>query len=159
VGRLLKQAQRGDTIVEVLIAVAIAGSVLGITLATMNRNLRVSQATEEHSQGTRYAMSQLEALKKYTDDGNSLGGRRNFCFNEANEIQTLPDTALTNDLDADPMNNATYNAAGVDCTQGTNLNYRIGIKNQAGRKVTVYVRWEKLGGGRDQALMTYKTVN
>ena len=56
-------SQRGDTIVEVLIAMAVASSVLGITYATMNRNLLITRGAQERTEAAKLAQGQLEILK------------------------------------------------------------------------------------------------
>ncbi len=59
--------QRGDTIVEVLIAIAVVSSVLGGAYATANRNVKNSQQAQEQSRALKVAESQLEQLSKVAD--------------------------------------------------------------------------------------------
>jgi prepilin-type N-terminal cleavage/methylation domain-containing protein len=56
--------QRGDTIVEVLIAIAIISLVLVGAYATANRNANITQDTLEHSVALKLAESQIEYLRQ-----------------------------------------------------------------------------------------------
>jgi len=55
--------QAGDTIVEVLIAVAIVSLVLVGAYASTNHNVRATQDTQEHSEALQLVQSQLEFLR------------------------------------------------------------------------------------------------
>lgn len=55
--------QQGETIVEVLIAVAVIGMTLGGAFVTTNRNIQASRNTEERSAALKIAESQIEQLK------------------------------------------------------------------------------------------------
>lgn len=58
-----KYKQTGDTIVEVLIAVAIVSLILAISYSIANHNVRVVQDAQEHSQALQLAQRQLEFLR------------------------------------------------------------------------------------------------
>ena len=60
---LTKPDQRGDTIVEVLIAIAIVSTILFSAYETVSRNTRTTQDTQEHSQALQLAQAQLEYLR------------------------------------------------------------------------------------------------
>jgi type II secretory pathway pseudopilin PulG len=53
----------GDTIVEVMVVLAILGLAIGISFATANRSLLDTNQAEENSQATDYAESQVEDLR------------------------------------------------------------------------------------------------
>lgn len=55
--------QRGDTIVEVLIAIAVMSLVLGGAYVTTNRNLLATRAAQERSNALTLVESQLEQIK------------------------------------------------------------------------------------------------
>jgi prepilin-type N-terminal cleavage/methylation domain-containing protein len=61
--RLIKRGQSGDTIIEVMFAMAIIGIVLAAAYATASKNLQVSQLAKERGQASAIAESQLEQLK------------------------------------------------------------------------------------------------
>ena len=56
-------SQRGDTIVEVLISVAIASMMLASAYAITSRNMRTTRDTQEHSQALQIAQQQVERLR------------------------------------------------------------------------------------------------
>lgn len=55
--------QRGDTIVEVLIAIAVVSLILGGAYVTTNRSLQATRAAEERGNALKLAESQVEQLK------------------------------------------------------------------------------------------------
>ena len=56
-------SERGDTIVEVLISIAIISLILGGAFATTSRSLRATRDTQERSDGLKLVESQIEQLK------------------------------------------------------------------------------------------------
>ncbi len=137
-------SQKGDTIIEVLIAMTIAASVLAITYSTMNRNLIISQESQERTQASKIAQGQLEALKGYNEGSNPLPCLKG---NTPNNITSgFPsDTAVI-------VNTA-------PCTQDY---YNFGIIRDSSdpKLYRVYVVWDKLKGtGNNQVIMVYRTAN
>lgn len=55
--------QRGETIVEVLIAIAVIGSVLGTSYAIVSRNNSSYQQVSERTQALKFAEQQLEFIR------------------------------------------------------------------------------------------------
>lgn len=55
--------QRGDTIVEVLIALSIISLVITVSYATAQRSLRLGQRAQERLEAVKVAESQIETLK------------------------------------------------------------------------------------------------
>jgi prepilin-type N-terminal cleavage/methylation domain-containing protein len=55
--------QRGDTIVEVMIATAIISLVLAVAYVTTNKNTALMQASQEHEQAQRLVEAQIETLR------------------------------------------------------------------------------------------------
>jgi prepilin-type N-terminal cleavage/methylation domain-containing protein len=81
--KLMHKRQNGDTIVEVLISVAIITLVLAIAYATMTRNITIMQDNQERSQAAKVTQGQVEALKQAwsTDAGRaSIIARRGAAF-------------------------------------------------------------------------------
>lgn len=66
----LKQNSRGDTIVEVMIVLAVLGLAIGISYATANRSLLNARQAQENSQATALVQSQVEALRTLSTDAN-----------------------------------------------------------------------------------------
>jgi prepilin-type N-terminal cleavage/methylation domain-containing protein len=63
---------RGDTIVEVMVVLAILGLALGISYATANRSLLNARQAEENAQATHYVQSQIEILYNLASSPNAL---------------------------------------------------------------------------------------
>lgn len=59
----IKRNQAGDTIIEVLLAIAIVGMVLGASYSTATRALRSGRFAQEHTEALKLAESQMEKLK------------------------------------------------------------------------------------------------
>jgi type II secretory pathway pseudopilin PulG len=139
--------QRGDTIVEVLISIAVIAVVLGgafVVVRNSNRNVRVSQ---EHAQALELLQGQVESLRSIATANGGL------------------DT-----LSSSPAKNGTFciNASGTivsstpaSCTF-SNL-YQLAIKRDPASPITTTattkynftVTWSSLNGGQDHAQLVY----
>jgi prepilin-type N-terminal cleavage/methylation domain-containing protein len=84
-----RNSERGDTIVEVMFAMAIIGVVLAAAYGIASKNLQTSQLAKERTQATQIAESQLEQLKALRDDP----ADGNFCLDieSASYITTIAD--------------------------------------------------------------------
>ncbi len=58
----LRRNQRGDTIIEVMIVLAVLGLAIGIAYSTANRSLLNARQAQENSQATAAAQAQVEQL-------------------------------------------------------------------------------------------------
>lgn len=162
--------EAGDTIVEVLIAIAVVGSVLGIAYSIMNRNLTIVRANQERTEATRVAQGQVEALKTL---GSTTAGQTalaavttGFCINSQNEIVPLGGAAPNVDS-ADDGDFADYHpeeeATNPDGSCRFQSLYHAGIRRQtvAGNvRYRVYVRWDKLqtsdSNEKNETIITYR---
>ena|SRR5665213_2584303 len=86
---------RGDTIVEVLISLAILGLAFGISFATANRSLLMARNAEEHGEALQYLNSQVELVRAnsnlatlYTDTNPAPAPSIPFCMDstQANPV-------------------------------------------------------------------------
>ncbi len=84
--RLIKQA--GDTIVEVLLAIAILGVILAGAYVTANRSLNSEHDAQEHSQALTIAQAQIEDLHAGYNLKNPSSGITNQCFDITPSIDT-----------------------------------------------------------------------
>ncbi|MGH7240713.1 MAG: type IV pilus modification PilV family protein [Candidatus Saccharimonadales bacterium] len=69
--------QRGDTIVEVLISIAIVSLVLAGAYAITNRNLSTTQDSQEHGQALQFAQQQIELLRAMSQQSGGIMGFAN----------------------------------------------------------------------------------
>jgi type II secretory pathway pseudopilin PulG len=76
--------QRGDTVVEVLIAIAVISSVLVGAFIVTNRSTRTVRDSEEHSQALQLLQSQVEQLRAYAQSTTygTMSTTPNFCFKQ-----------------------------------------------------------------------------
>lgn len=151
---LNRRLQAGDTLVEVLIAIAVMSSVLGITYAIMNQNLTVMRDNQERTEAVKIAQAQIESLKNASAINDpifnaqmSTPGTPPFCFDPAGNLvdmsgSTTPQEDVTADVAADYPD--------PQCRrQGI---YRVGVDYIEDFPLffyKVYVRWDRIGGGRD----------
>lgn len=61
--RMSRSRERGDTMVEVLVAIAVVALVLGGAYVTTNRSLQATRAAQERMVALKLAESQMERLK------------------------------------------------------------------------------------------------
>lgn len=137
---MLKLTHRGDTIVEVLLAIVIIGSVLVISYTTASRNVRIGQQTQERTVALKLVEGQLERLKQSSLASNAVFGMvGTFCMRDSD--------------------NAPVSAPSADCTKGPIPNgYRLAITPPVGGNRTFVINavWDSIMGRTDNIKMTYK---
>lgn len=80
----LTRRQSGDTIIEVLVAMAIVSLVLGSSYAVINRTLANARQAQEHSEALKLLEGQFEQLHAAINDPlqvTSVKTLSTFCFN------------------------------------------------------------------------------
>lgn len=171
---MLKQyrTQAGDTIIEVMIALAIVGAVIGTSYAISARSLRTGRQAQERTEALKLVESQIELLKaaapaqKATLFSSPAG---NFCVTTSPAgvvvAQNSPPPA---DPFADPLVVQVGSAGpgyAADCALGDSKRYLMSIQRVdepavAPAPVTsvfvIRARWQKVGGGNDEVLVSYR---
>lgn len=162
---MTKLNQAGDTIVEVLIAIAVVSGVLGITYSIMNKNVATIQDNQERTEASKLVQGQLELLRRASEDVNSsITLDDNFCLSvdTVSGVIEKNGNILTNGLVKDSGSGTDgYNG---DCigTVGTDDRYFINIVDvypggsNARTNFRVMVRWHSLAGGDSQVVMSYR---
>jgi len=155
--------QKGDTIVEVLIAMAVLGLVLGGAYASARRSLNATIQAHEHSAALKIAEEQQERLKYLSEQSlqppdNIYNHLYVFCFKSSD--LTLSNITITfpppigstgTTIMAVPLNS--YSS---DCVDVSGV-YRIAIGRASDNVFTVYIRWNNIHGtGQDQVTLAYK---
>jgi type II secretory pathway pseudopilin PulG len=160
----LYRKQGGDTIVEVLIAIAVVSAVLGSAYAITNRNVQNSRQTQEHGQALKAAESQLELLKSFIADGKAAAlpaAGSNFCMYvdtvpnpDENKVGLFTGAGTTIAL---PTVDANYPAS-CKIDEGISADrYMAGIKQDPTTLTyTVSIAWDGATGGRDKVSLMYK---
>lgn len=82
--------QRGDTIVEVMIALTVLALALSIAYSTANRSLLQARNAQEHTEALQYISSQIEMLRAKTDDPLLFTAGSDFCMNPADGTRVFP---------------------------------------------------------------------
>lgn len=131
-----KLDQRGDTIVEVLIAIAIVSLVLTSAYALTNKNVRATQEVQEQSYAQKLVEQQVELLRAANPKPSTTG-----CF--------------------DPSNGGVAPLISATCrpTVG-NLTYNLEVAPDAVTtgKYRIRATWDTLGGRTAQVTVYYKVA-
>lgn len=139
--------ERGDTIVEVLIAIAVVSLVLGGAYVTTNKSLLATRAAEERGNALKLAESQVEQLKGLAKvDPNAIFGAGTpmpFCI----PFTSSGPSGIAAPISAD-NNNCKVNAAGAH--DDIEPIFRISItRGSDGNTFTVTNTWSSVNGDVD----------
>lgn len=80
-----RPSQAGDTIVEVIIAVAVVATILVGAFITTNRSTHTVRDAEEHAEALQFLQGQVELLRAAADTSGALTGANlgtPFCFDD-----------------------------------------------------------------------------
>ncbi len=91
-----KHNQRGDTIVEVLIAIAVVSLVLAGAFGVSQKSSIATRDSQEHSEAQKLVESQLESLRAWAAAGtgtNVFTIGSDFCINSPTSVSTCPHSA------------------------------------------------------------------
>jgi type II secretory pathway pseudopilin PulG len=174
----LESNNRGDTIVEVLIAMAVASFVIGGAYVVVNKTLGNSQRAQEHSEALKFAEAQVEQLKQTTDreliypagvapvippaPSPAPPSQEVFCFTQDRADGVAPKVVFTG-ASTVPAAESAY----PDACKGVGIAslYRIAVQfdshvaaDSYDDVYTVYVRWPGPNGTDQEVSLVYKTV-
>ena len=127
---------RGDTIVEVLIAIAIVSLVLTSAYALTNKNVSSIQQVQEQGYAQKLAEQQVELLRAAATKPTATG-----CFDPATGAFVSP------------VSNATCHPVSGGATYG------ITITLLGSHRYSVVTEWDALGGGRPKVTIYYKVAS
>ncbi len=158
-----KLLEQGDTIVELLIALALTSLVLAAVYTTANRSLTGSRRSQERIAAIKLAESQAEALRVYASTvGFTVGGTTtNLCIDILNplankkvvEIPVAPNLSPTADTLGSPN---PYPAACISTSTGLKYYQWISRTTVTDHNFTIRVRWQRAGGGgNDEVVLKY----
>lgn len=130
--RFTLSESKGDTIVEVLISIAIMSLVLSISYALSNRNTAFVRQSQEKSEAQKLSERQLELLRNYLTPEQAWNTATQRCFNAAGQ----------------PSNSECDNINGL---------YSVTITPSSNDTYTVTTTWASLTGNAPQNLqLSYK---
>lgn len=123
--------RRGDTIIEVLIAIAIVSLVLVGAYVSVNKNTAINQDTQERSVAQKLVEGQIELLRTQSA---ALAGKT--CF----------------DSNSKPASGATCNVS-----PDGGATYDLNIGKQSDTSYQVSANWDSLAGGRSNVTIYYRS--
>jgi type II secretory pathway pseudopilin PulG len=154
---------RGDTIIEVLIAIGIAAFAIGTSYAVASKSLQQAISARERNQAINVLENQLNALKfrEQQTDSATFASKMSypvthFCLDETATDPTNTGTWYpkqnygTITADTPLVVGSSGNAYTKECQKDNDYYVDITTLNRGGRVPTVYiinVRWERIGGG------------
>lgn len=146
----IKLHERGDTIIEVLIVLAVLGMAISISYATANRSLLNARQAQESSTASELARRQIERIRTLsgitdsTDPNYIYVTNRSFCINDANNVVPIIGS---------PFPPACQFSVGGSYSYDIQSDY-LGSANDNFR---VTVTWDDvMGQGRDRATLEYR---
>lgn len=124
--------EAGDTIVEVMVALAVASLLIGGAMASARQSLQGSQRAGERSEAQKIAESQIEQLRAI--GFTTIGSATNFYFNASGSL-----------------------TAGVGTSGTTGVVYSLAITRPTSSDhiFTVTISWPATGGGTDNVIIRY----
>jgi prepilin-type N-terminal cleavage/methylation domain-containing protein len=161
-----KRLQRGDTIVEVLIAIAIISLVLTGAFSTTHASLLATRTSQEHSEALKLLESQIESIRSYNIAPPSPTATEPFCVDStavATNYQakfgggvTIPASAA-----ADPLADTTYPAAcQLPGVAGETYKYYMSIVyNPTTSTYDLRARWDGFNTSHNQVELFYRYYN
>lgn len=173
---------RGDTIVEVLISVAIAGAVIGGAFALATRSLRQGINASERTEALKIAEGQIEALKfrqlqsdadEWNPNFTERSNINNSCLNVAGNSPAIPSTwrplknsssVSTNDNPDILLTKASGGFYDPVCVLSDKYFINISLTNDLSPPANlrlrptylITVRWDAIGGGQNRTQLYYR---
>ncbi len=158
--RLRSRRDAGDTIVEVLVVLAVLGLALGISYATASRSLRSTTGAQENSRATALLQAQIEALRYLAPtpapaSGQDIFGQSGlFCI----DTQALTvDSTFGGSLNTDLIHNPGDIYPAI-CEQDAPFHIAISKADSGtGAVFTLKATWDDIhGNGLDTVTLSYR---
>lgn len=94
--RFTLSESKGDTMIEVLISIAIISLVLTISYALSNRNSQYIQQSQERGEAQKISEQQLELLRNYLTSDTDWNASHYLCFDDGDPATNTPPQPTTN---------------------------------------------------------------
>lgn len=151
----------GDTIIEVMVVLAILSLAFGISLTTANEGLKQSRNSQEHSQADGLASSQIEELRSAIETNSiqlsQIPANQPFCMTSSNAIATNFSANVPADPTADDYSEYPAGCASQESYYNESIEYVTDAADATQNYFDVKVRWQGLGDlGKQQVELTYK---
>jgi type II secretory pathway pseudopilin PulG len=154
-------SQTGDTIVEVLIAIAIISLVLTGAFSTTHKSLAATRSSQEHSEALKLLESQIENIRSYAIYPATTNPAEPFCVNPAVTPQLVkfgPAVTIPASANNDSLATPPYPTNCQLPSSGGAYNYYVSAVYDSTAKVyDLRARWNALGGtGNNQVELFYR---
>jgi type II secretory pathway pseudopilin PulG len=134
---ILRLSKRGDTLVEVLLAITIVSMVLGGAFALTRQSATTTQRAQERSEAINLAQQQTELLRAGVVEGKdystAASASEGFCVNK---------------VDLEPLTGTNDCQFGI--SDGAQRRYRVRITGEDVDLYEIKVTWDRLGGGEQE---------
>ncbi len=141
---------RGDTIVEVMLALVVMSVAIGVSYGVANRSLKGMRIAQERGEATKIAESQAERLKKIKQDEVATPAGP-FCLYQLG--------AALNTVKPFAANSAPQECAFSDASTSNNPNNRYHVEitesTPNSNRFEIRVWWEGLAGNREFVKINY----
>lgn len=154
----------GDTLVEVMISMAIIALVLGSSYSLAIRATNTGRQAQERVEATKLIEGQIEKLKYrstvadfWLPSKDYMSGNP-FCVTNSSTISTrIPTSGLNVSTDVLTDNFADYPLVGCQTSNGRyNMSIFYNPAPTSNDTFTFKIRWDRLGGGRDEVKIYYR---
>ncbi len=150
----------GDTIIEVMVVLAILGSGIAISYSSVSRSLSLSQDAKERMEATQLLQTQIEYVREAVLNPNSRIGTAMatsthqsgnvFCFTNSASIYNFNSTDISNMNKSEPI----YPKS---CTQSLFSYYIVYTENNSAHIFDAESRWPSiLGQGQNKSSIVYE---
>lgn len=152
-----KRGSAGDTIVEVMFALVILSSVIGVAFGAATRSLRQNQAAQERVEALKLIERQVEFMRLYRQANPNAGAYpawipsnlNGSCFNSAGSVVTDVGNCLVN-ADGSPSTNGRYTIKIIFPTAGPS--------NASQGKINYNITWQPSGTNRKDQINLYNRI-
>ncbi len=159
---------KGDTIVEVLIAIAVTSAMLGGAFVVVNKTLANARQAQEHGEALQIARAQVEGLKKLSEsDGGIDGplftdGSKTHCIYLETTTETISAVPFSASVSSLPQANPSDYPDKCKQSRGS-YTFLVGaIRDTVSRagvtydSFRVYVNWRGATDKDDEVRLTYQ---
>jgi type II secretory pathway pseudopilin PulG len=156
--------QRGDTIVEVIIAVAVISSVLAGAFTVSQASTLGVRNSQEHAETLNILQSQVEYVRSMAlqETSNTSGvfdpTYEVYCINDSNPAAPVIVEIPFGGGAIPPIASDNFTAYPAACKKGQDSRYHVAIEyNQTDGVFRFSGRWDRLGGGqKNNAELKYR---
>lgn len=156
--------QAGDTIVEVLLSVAIISSMLVGSFAIANKSSTQIRMAQERTEATKLTTTVIEQIKNSPSEF-TVSDKWN-CYDFNNNLVLPPSSSLVAPeiptanfpvFNSSTDTNSTFNPA-CEFAPNNGVKYITFVKyDSAINKFDINTRWDRAGGSREQEIMVYRS--